>query len=116
MCTCTDGVGALRVACIIGYDFPVPDTLTVRQYERLPAFSYTTEMRTVMVPNVEGEDQTGFVFWGDDSNELYQPGISHTYSSSGEHTVSIEVRSKKRISFGGLNSGMSINLRELRNQ
>lgn len=109
---------SLREGCILVYfnDFPVPDTLTVRQYERLPAFSYTTEMRTVMVPNVEGEDQTGFVFWGDDSNELYQPGISHTYSSSGEHTVSIEVRSKKRISFGGLNSGMSINFRELRNQ
>ena len=95
-----------------------PDTVIVRQHVRLPAFSYTTSSRNVRIPKVEGEagDGFGFVFWGDGANELYDENLSHVYGTSGVHTVTVEVGNKKRVSFTGLEDGMTINFRELRNK
>ena len=95
-----------------GYD--VPDTVVVHQYQRLPAFSFKTRNRMVKLPAVEGENHFGFVSWGDDTMESYRKGLSHEYSTSGWHTVTVEVPSVKRVSISDLHDGMTINLRELR--
>ena len=97
-------------------DYDVPDTVLVRQYGKLPSFSFTTSSRKVQLPVIEGDNQFGFVFWGDGANVPFLADIFHEYLSSGMHTVTVEVRSKKRVSFTGLEDGMTINLRELRNQ
>ena len=91
-----------------------PDTVLVHQFERLPSFSFTSTSRTVHVPNVEGENQLGFIYWGDGTMEPYAPGLTHRYASSGVHTVTVEIRSKKRVSFNGLENGMTINVKGLR--
>ncbi len=105
-----------RDARILVYykDFSEPDTVCVHQYERFPAFSYTTTARNITVPAIEGENQIGFVDWGDETRELWQEGLTYTYKTSGVHTVTIEIRSKKRVQITGLEDGMTINLRELR--
>ena len=95
-------------------DFAEPDTVWIRQYGRLPAFSYTTTATRVRVPEVEEEGQVGFVFWGDDTQESWQPALTHTYKSSGLHTVTVEVLNKKQVPITGVEDGMTINLRELR--
>ena len=95
-------------------DYAEPDTVRIHQFERLPSFSYTTRARTVTVPSIEGENQWGYVYWGDESQEQYAPGLTHHYSSSGIHTVTIEIRSKKRVPIKELEDGMTVNLRELR--
>ena len=97
-------------------DYDVPDTVFVRQYGKLPTFSFTTSSHKVQLPVIEGDNQFGFVFWGDGANEPFMADIFHEYIFSGMHTVTVEVRSKKRVSFTGLEDGMTINLRELRNQ
>ncbi len=105
-----------RDARILVYfkDFAEPDTVWVHQYELFPAFSYTTTARNITVPAIEGENQFGFVDWGDRTLELWQEGLTHAYKTSGVHTVTIEIRSKKRVPITGLEDGMTINLRELR--
>lgn len=95
-------------------DFAEPDTVYVHQYERYPAFSYSTSARNLTVPAIEGENQFGFVDWGDETQELWQEGLTHAYKTNGVHTVTIEIRSKKRVPITGLEDGMTINLRELR--
>ena len=105
-----------RNAQILVYykDFAEPDTVWVHQYEQFPAFSYTTTARNITVPAVQGENQLGFVYWGDETQEYWQEGLTHTYKKSGVHTVTIEIRSKKHVPITGLEDGMTINLRELR--
>ena len=95
-------------------DYTEPDTLRILQYEKMPSFSFTTKARTVTVPEVEGDNQMGFVAWGDGAQEPWSPDLSHTYKSSGPHTVYVEIRSKKRVPFKNLENGMTINLRDLR--
>jgi len=95
-----------------GYD--VPDTVYVHQYQPFPSFSFTTPDRIVKLPEIEGEDQLGFVFWGDDTVEPYRGGLSHEYNSSGWHKIIVEMRSVKRVSVTNLHDGMTVNLRELR--
>ena len=95
-------------------DFEEPDTVWIRQYEKFPSFSYTTTSKTVTIPAIEGDNQVGFVFWDDGTQELWQEGLTHTYKTGGSHTVSVEIRSKKRVSFSGLEDGMTINLKDLR--
>lgn len=95
-------------------DFAEPDTVWIRQYGRLPAFSFTTTAARVRVPEVEEEGQIGFVFWGDDMQESWQSALTHTYKSSGAHTVTVEILNKKQVPITGVEDGMTINLRELR--
>ena len=96
-------------------DHSDPDTVVVRQYGILPEFSYTTSSSKTVVPEVEGDKVEGFVFWGDDLTDTYSKGLSHSFSSAGEHTVTVEVMSKKRVPFKPEN-GLKLNLRGLRNQ
>ena len=95
-------------------DFAEPDTVWIRQYGRLPAFSFTTTATRVRVPEVDEEGQVGFVFWGDDAQESWQPALTHTYKSTGLHTVTVEILNKKQVPITGVEDGMTINLRELR--
>ena len=95
-------------------DFAEPDTVWVRQYAKLPSFSFTTTANTASVPLIEEDGQVGFVFWGDGSQETWQPGITHIYKSSGIHTVTVEVLIKKNVPVSGLENGMTINLKDLR--
>lgn len=97
-------------------DYSEPDTVLVHQSEILPMFSFTSSSQDVTVPVIKGENQEGFVYWGDDTVEPYVPGLTHHYVSPGIHTVTIEIRSKKRVSFIGLENGMTINIKELRNK
>ena len=96
-------------------DHSDPDTVVVRQYGILPEFSYTTSSSKTVVPEVEGDKVEGFVFWGDDLTDTYSKGLSHSFSSAGEHTVTVEVMSKKRVPFKPEN-GLRLNLKGLRNQ
>ena len=96
-------------------DHSDPDTVVVRQYGILPEFSYTTSSSKTVIPEVEGDKVEGFVFWGDDLTDSYSKGLSHSFSSAGEHTVTVEVMSKKRVPFKPEN-GLKLNLRGLRNQ
>ena len=95
-------------------DFAEPDTVWIRQYGRLPAFSFSTTATRVRAPELEEEGQVGFVFWGDDTQESWQPALTHTYKSSGLHTVTVEIMNKKQVPITGVEDGMTINLRELR--
>ncbi|MBO4535690.1 MAG: BACON domain-containing protein [Bacteroidales bacterium] len=105
-----------RSAEVLVYDknYTDPDTVRIFQYEKLPSFSFTTKARTVTLPEIEGANQMGFVSWGDGTQESWSPDLSHTYKSSGTHTVRVEIRSKKRVPFRNLEDGMTINIRELR--
>ncbi len=111
-----DSQGGRRSTMVFVYDkdYACPDTVRILQYEKLPSFSFTTTADNVTLPEIEGDDQAGFVFWGDGEQELLSPGISHTYTSSGPHVVSVEILSKKRVPFNHLENGMTINIRDLR--
>ena len=95
-------------------DFSEPDPIMVHQFERLHTFSFTTRTRIVTVPDIEGENQWGYVDWGDGSQEPFTPGLVHHYASSGLYTVRIEIRNKKHVSIKDLQDGMTISFRELR--
>lgn len=107
---------APRESYVLVYEqgYAEPDTVWVYQFERFPVFSYTTTKRTVTLPTIEEEDQLGFVRWGDDTLEPWQPGLTHNYAKGGQHTVSVEIRNKNRVALVGLENEMTINLRELR--
>lgn len=105
-----------REDCILVYykDFSEPDTLCIHQWKYYPSLSFTSSASIVTLPDLEGDNQGCFVDWGDGTQEHFQAGLSHRYSTSGLHTITIEVRDKKRVSFTGLSDGMRIKLRELR--
>ena len=111
-----DGNAKSRVSGILIYykDFAAPDTVWVRQYAKLPVFSFTTMARKVKIPEMEEQNQFGFVFWGDNTQEPWKQGLSHTYKANGPHKVTVEIGNKKRVSIKDLENGMTINLRELR--
>lgn len=112
----SDGAPARNGRVLVYFTgYSEPDTVLVHQFEHLPTFSFTSTSRTVCVPDVEGENLQGFVYWGDELVEPYVPGLTHRYASSGIHTVTVEIRCSKRVSFIGLENGMTINVKELRN-
>lgn len=101
---------------VLVYDkgFADPDTVWILQYGKLPSFSFTTKAKTVTIPEIEGDNQMGFVTWGDGTREYWNPGLSHTYQNSGYHVVYVEIRSKKLVPFKNLEDGMTVNLKGLR--
>lgn len=107
-----------RHAAVLVYyqDYDIPDTLNVLQFPKLPYFSYTSASRTVVVPEIYSRDlnQVGLVSWEEGLVERWEPGLSHTYPTSGPHTILVEIRNKNRVSFSRLENGMTINLSDLR--
>ena len=95
-------------------DMEYPDTIRVHQFEWFPAFSYSTTAKTVSLPEIEGDDQLGFIRWGDDVLEPWQEGLTHTYAEDGQHIVTVEVRAKKRVVLPLLENEITMNLRDLR--
>ena len=93
-----------------------PDTVVVRQWGVLPEFSYTVSSAKTVLPDIEPEDAVGFVSWGDGEMTRYVKGLSHSFVTAGEHTVTVEVDKKKKVPFTSLENGMKLNLKNLRNQ
>ena len=95
-------------------DFEEPDSIAVHQYQWLPSFTFTSSSASVAAPAIEGDEVTGFVFWGDGSQDSYSQGLVHSYSEPGQHTVLFEVLGDKKIPISGLENGMTISFRRLR--
>ena len=93
-----------------------PDTVVVRQWGVLPEFSYTVSSAKTVLPDIEPEDAVGFVSWGDGEMTRYVKGLSHSFVTAGEHTVTVEVDKKKKVPFTSLENGMKLNLKNLRDQ
>ena len=93
---------------------PVPDTLRIHQYERYPALYYTSSLLSVPVPLITDGHLCAGIVWGDGFQEPYLRDVTHGYSWKGKHTVAIELREQKDISFNNLENGMEIDLHELR--
>ena len=95
-------------------DYPIPETVMVHQYEQLPSFSYTVSSPDITIPTVKGDNCWGFVFWGDDTREMYEAGLTHHYQTPGIHTVNVEINGYTAVPITGLENGMTINLKGLR--
>lgn len=93
---------------------PEPDTVVVHQYSRLPAFIFSSAEQVVKVPELQGNNRDSFVFWGDGTSDLWQAGIEHHYSESGEHKVIVELNGASRVRVTDFKTETRLNLRDLR--
>lgn len=66
---------------------------------------------TFTVPVVGGTDfSEGKIFWGDDSEDIYEEGASHDYSSVGEYVVTLEVPDAEMIQLQNLTGVSDLDL------
>ncbi len=67
-------------------------TISVSQPANLAQSLVITHENTLFsIPVISGSGVTGKVSWGDGAEETYTTSLSHTYSSSGSHTVTIKL-------------------------
>lgn len=76
-----------------------PEYVFITQYEKMPSLSYTIKTQGAVAPvlNDGGPFYYGFIDWGDGCVEDYAPGLVHSYSNDGEHTIVLEIRQPKRV-------------------
>lgn len=76
-----------------------PEYVSITQYEKMPSLSYTIKTQGAVAPvlNDGGPFYYGFIDWGDGCVEDYAPGLVHSYSNDGEHTIVLEIRQPNRV-------------------
>ena len=98
------------------WQYSIPDTLRIHQYERYPAFYYTSFLKAAPVPLIDDGEQSAGIVWGDGYQEPYSRDLLHPYTWRGKHSIAIEMRENRHVSFDQLENGMVIDLRELRSK
>lgn len=111
-----NGSGKERKGTVSVYykDFEQPDRVTVQQSEEVPSFSFTTLLTEVSVPYLASPDVMTFVYWGDDTYQIYEGDLTHRYGEAGPHTVTIEGRKLTDVFFPRPENGMSFDFSILR--
>ena len=104
-----------REGTVLVYEkgYEEPDTVTVIQYNSLPTFAFTSTAHLVNLPNIEGEDLIGFVYWDEQTMESLRPEMTHTYSDNSMHCVYVEIKGVSRIPFPITEDGMTIDFSKL---
>ena len=95
--------------------FDEPDHIEFVQFGQNPSFSYQTSLREVVVPELDGLEETALVFWGDGTWEAYSEELTHTYAGDGIHTIRIESISLPFVLIHFPKTGAQFDFTRLRN-
>lgn len=69
-----------------------------------------TNSITVSLPQIGGTDLSAMVYWGDNSKEYYKFPLTHTYTTSGVHSIIIETWGGTTLTFTDLENTETIDL------
>jgi len=92
------------------------DSVTVTQYPQLPGFSFSTALREVKAPELDGKTTDAWILWGDGTFERYAAGLTHRYAEPGWHDVWVEGRSLAPFLLPAPEDGMKIDFSGLKTE
>lgn len=92
------------------------DSVTVTQFPQLPGFSFSTALREVKAPELDGKTTDAWILWGDGTFERYAAGLTHRYAEPGWHDVWVEGRSLAPFLLPAPEDGMKIDLSGLKTE
>ena len=91
-------------------DILVMPLLEIGAEEKIPQVKITHQLYFFTLPSVMGDVAAGTVNWGDQIEEAYRSAAQHTYTSGGEHEVTLAVPGAEGLSFDSLRGISVINL------
>lgn len=83
------------------------DSMSLNNYGLLRLSSTST---IVSAPQITGTDITGVVYWGDNSQDEYKYPLTHTYTTTGDHNITIETWGGAKLIFSDLINTETIDL------
>lgn len=69
----------------------------------------THELNHFVIPQLEGTITNARIMWGDNQEETYQKNANHTYSSVGEHHVTVQSQGADGVSLNSIKGIKKIN-------
>jgi hypothetical protein len=69
-----------------------------------------TSSATISLPQIGGTGLSGIVYWGDNSKDYYKFPLTHTYTTTGEHSIIIETWGGTTLTFSDLENTETIDL------
>jgi hypothetical protein len=83
------------------------DSMSLGTYGTL---KLTSSSKTISIPEITGTDIAGKVDWGDNTQDAYAYPLSHTYATTGTHTIIIETWGGSKLSFSDITNAETIDL------
>lgn len=101
----------VREGHIIVSNDKIKQTITISQKADKPqVLVITHNLANFVIPMLEGTITEGKILWGDTKEDTYKQGAQHTYDTTGNHTVTIQMKGAESMSLKSVEGITGIDL------